>query len=120
MIFEGAEIMKKTNDENFVNAFKNFYDSFFNCIAESVIVLSDIQEEYEEQYKKIVEFNENPQILEELVNNLPMEKQAILLRILLKAGEFGRKFSNLMEMSAEDKRSFAKDLKKFSADIKKM
>ena len=58
--------------------------------------------------------------IEELLNKLPAEKQTILLRTLLKAGEFGRKFASLMEMSAKEKKSFAKDLKDFSKDLKEM
>ena len=112
--------MTEDNMSDFVTAFKKFYQDFFLCIADNVVYLADVQKKYSKQYKKIIEFGENPEILEELISQLPPEKQAILIRVLLKAGDFGKKFANLMEMSPEEKDDFAGDLKKFSKDIDKM
>jgi len=112
--------MTKDMDKAFVKEYKDFYKRYFSCIAESVSYLAHVQEKYSVQYQKILAFNENPQVLEELIINLPYEQQAILLRVLLKAGEFGRKFMNLMEMTPKEKKDFATDLKKFAEELEKM
>lgn len=112
--------MSEGADEKFVNDFRKFYQMFFDCVSESVLFLADVQKKYKEQYQKIMDFNENPMSLDELIEKIPIEKQAILLRVLLKAGEFGKKFANLMEMSPKEKIAFAKDLKKFATDMDKL
>lgn len=112
--------MPEDINEKFVNDFRKFYQMFFDCVSGSVLYLADVQEKYKEQYQKIMDFNENPMSLDELIEKIPIEKQAILLRVLLKAGEFSKKFAILMEMSPKEKRVFAKDLKKFATDMDKL
>lgn len=112
--------MTEDINKKFVDEYKKFYQMFFDCISESVSFLADVQEKYKEQYQQILDFNENPMSLDELIEKIPIKQQAILLRVLLKAGEFGKKFANLMEMNPKEKRDFANDLKKFAADIDKL
>ena len=112
--------MTKAEDKAFVKEFKDFYKMYFNCISESITYLAEVQKKYQPQYQRILEFNENPQALQELIRNLPAEQQATLLRVLLQAGDFGRRFMNLMEMTPKEKKDFASDLKKFAEELKKM
>lgn len=112
--------MTETSNEEFVTAFKKFYHDLFYCIADNIDYLAKIQKDHSTQYKKIINFSENPAVFEELVSELPLEQQGILLRILLKAGDFGRKFAIFMEMSPKQKGDFADDLRKFAAELDKM
>ena len=112
--------MTNDKDKKFVDDYKMFYEMFFNCMADSIDYLAGIQEKYKEQYEKVLEFNNDPRILDGMLEKLPSDKQLILLRVLLKAGEFGRKFVNLMELDPKEKRIFAKDLVNFAETLKKM
>lgn len=103
----------------FVDLFALFYEKFFDSSAEAIEILAKAQKEYKKEYESIKDFNENPTMIDELIDNLPDEKQAVLLKILLKAGRFGKKISNLFESSAEDKEELANELKKFSKELKK-
>lgn len=93
---------------------------FCDCIANSTSFLADVQEKYKDDYAIILQFSDNPQSLEELVQKLPLDKQAILLRVLLKAGDFGRRFNKLMESTPAEKRQLAKDLQEFAKQLASM
>lgn len=112
--------MTENKKEEFVNEYKKFYKSFFECMENSVKQLADIHEKYPTQYQKILESQENPEILGDLIDGLSNEQKGILLSVLFKAAEFGRKFMLLMEMKPKEKREFAKDLKNFVEELDEM
>lgn len=101
----------------FVNLFAEFYEQFFLSTSESVDLLANLQEKYKEEYESIKLFGKDPDAIEKLINELPDEKQAILLKILLKAGKFGKDMANLFESSVEEKRKLSGELKKFGENL---
>lgn len=112
--------MPADKNKEFINEYKKFYQMFFKCISKSVGFLADLHKTYRKQYDKILNFEDNPEKLEELIDNLSNEEKGILLSILFKASDFGRKFANLMEMSPSEKKEFAKSLEKFADELEKM
>ncbi len=112
--------MIKEKDTEFVNEYKKYYQIYFDCIADSIDNLASIHKKYPEQYDKIIQFTENPEIIDEIIEKVPSNLQLVLLRVLLKAGEFGRKFARLMEMEPKEKNEFAEDLRKFAKELQKM
>ena len=105
--------------EKFVELLSGFYEKFFTGISDAVNNLADIERDYPGEYKKIKDFGENPNAIEELIEELPSEKQALLLKLLLKSGKFARDFINLLNLNESQKRKLSKDLKDFAEVIKK-
>ena len=112
--------MVKEKNGEFVQEYKKFYKSFFEGLADSIDHLAYIHDKYSTQYKKILDFQENPENLGQLIEGLSAEQKGILLSVLIKAGEFGRKFATLMEMHPKDKRKFAEDLRKFAKELEEI
>lgn len=112
--------MVKNKNEEFVQQYKKFYKMFFESLANNIDYLAKIHDEFSEQYQKILDFQENPENLARLIEGLSAEQKGILLSVLIKAGEFGRKFVNLMEISPKDKRKFANDLRDFAKELEEM
>lgn len=111
--------MAKKDNGKFVEDFSKFYERFFSNIADSVEDLANVQKKYPNEYKKIQEFSRDPTALESLLKELPPEKQATILRLLLRAGDFGRRFATLIESSEKEKRKLSKELKEFAQELKK-
>ena len=111
--------MVNGNAEKFVELLSGFYKKFFESVSGAVDTLANIEKEYPEEYKKMKEFADNPNAIEELTEELPIEKQAILLKILLKSGKFARDFINLLNLDEAQKRKLSKDLKDFAEEINK-
>lgn len=102
----------------FVELLSDFYAKFFSSVADSVILLADIERNYPEEYKKIKEFADNPDAIGDLIERLPPEKQAVLLKLLLKSGKFAKEFINLLNLSESQKRTLSIELKDFAKEIK--
>lgn len=115
-----VSMTEKKKSEAFVKEYQEYFQMFCDCIANSTSFLADVQEKYKDDYAIILQFSDNPQSLEELVQKLPLDKQAILLRVLLKAGDFGRRFNKLMESTPAEKRQLAKDLQEFAKQLASM
>ncbi|MFH1133736.1 MAG: hypothetical protein V1735_04545 [Nanoarchaeota archaeon] len=107
----------KAHQDEFVNAFASFYHKFFDSSADAVDDLASIQEHFKEEYKIIKEFGNDPKGIMDMIEKMPTEAQGKLLKILLRAGIFGKKMTNLFESTVEDKRAFAKDLKSFANEL---
>ena len=101
----------------FIDLFALFYEKFFASSAEAIEILADLQRKHKEDYDSIKEFNRDPNAIEKLMDELTPEKQAILLKILLKAGKFSKDMVNLFESNEEDKRKLAEGLRKFSREL---
>jgi len=107
--------LQKTKD--FVVSFAEFYKKSFESSAELAEMLADIQKKYLDEYNKIREFSSDPTAVMDLVKKLEPKKQAILLNILLQAGDFGKRMSTLFDSSPEEKLKLAKDLRKFAKEL---
>lgn len=108
-----------TNKSNFIDKFAKFYGEYFTNTSKTVVLLADIQKEFGEEYNAIKEFGNDSKSINELIEKLPPEKQNLLLKMLLKAGKFGKDMVNLFESSEEEKRELAKELKDFGDLITK-
>lgn len=106
-----------TKKVDFVNLFALFYERFFSATADSVELLAQLQKEYKEEYESIKLFSKDPDAIENLIEELPQEKQALLLKILLRAGKFGRDLAILFESNEEEKKILADNLRKFAKDL---
>ena len=107
----------KEKSEKFVELLSDFYKKFFESVSGAVDSLADIERDYPEDYIKIKEFADNPDSIGELTEELSLEKQAILLKILLKSGKFAKDFINLLNLDEAQKRKLSKDLTDFAKEI---
>jgi len=110
---------KEGNKIKFIDMFAKFYGEYFLSTAKAVELLADIQKEFKEDYDKIRKFSEDPDAINEIIDKLPEEKQALLLKLLLRAGKFGKSMINLFDSKEEEKRKLAKELKDFGENIAK-
>ena len=102
----------------FVNSFSNFYETFFSTTADLAELLADIQRDFPEDYHNVVSFGKDPDAINNLIEQLPDYKQATLLKILLRAGRFGKELVNLFEISEPQKRKLALEIRKFAEELK--
>jgi len=109
--------MAKEKNGEFVQEYKKFYQEFFESLAKNIDHLAKIHDDYGDQYQKILDFQENPENLGKLIDGLSNEQKGLLLSVLFKAGDFGKKFAMLMEMTPKDKRKFANELRDFAKEL---
>ena len=107
------------SEKKFLAKYSEFYRKFFTDTADSINQLGEIQEDFKDEYEKVREFYYDSKAIDELIEKLSPEEQGILLKILLKAGNVGKKISNLFEMTPKEKRTFSEELKKFSKELDK-
>jgi len=116
-----SKIVKKQIEENksevFVDLLAKFYEKFLLGSAESVETLADIEKDYNEEYNMLKDFATDPDSINKLMEKLSMEKQTILLRMLLQSGKFAGDFANLLNLTEEQKRELSKNLKKFVEEM---
>ena len=108
----------KDEKTKFVSLYSQFYEKFFSGTADAVELLADLQRDYSEEYNLIKNFNKDVDAMEEFIDNLPEDKQAILLKIFLKANKFGKDMVNLFDSTEQEKRDLATNLKKFASELK--
>lgn len=106
-----------TTKKDFLSPFTQFYKRYFESSAEAVEMLAKIQTDFPREYSEIREFSSDPNAIKELVNKLSIEKQGVLLKLLLQAGNFGLRMANLFESDPKEKLKFAKDLKNFAVEL---
>ena|GEM_PF-4305037 len=110
--------MKKGRSE-FLVGLVDFYQTFFSGMSASTKKLSALQRKYPEQYNEILEFDKDSSAINDLLDNLDTDQQAILLRLLLKASTVGRRMSTLLHLNADEQKELAKDLEAFSKEYTK-
>lgn len=110
--------MAEQKAEKFVELLITFYGKFFTGTSDAVDTLIDIEKNYPDEYKIIKDFGDNPDAIGGLIEELSLEKQSLLLKLLLKSGKFARDFANLLNLNEEEKRKLSKDLKSFAEEIK--
>lgn len=69
-------------------------------LATSVDKLASVQEKFNEDYTIAKEFSNNPKAIDELMGKLGSQEQNMLLKLLLKSGNIGKKAFNLFDMSS--------------------
>ena len=106
-------------EENFINLFAKFYEEYFGSSSKAIRLLADIQKNYPEQYESIKKFSTDPQAIDKLITEMKEEQQALLLKLLLKAGTFGRRIALLFELSVEEKKKLADEMEAFIKSITK-
>lgn len=97
----------------------DFYINFVNSLADSVEKLAKIQEEFPDKYETVAKLEEDPGLIEELSKNLSSEEKEKLLTILIRMSSLARRSNRIFELTVEEKRILAKDLRKFVADLQK-
>lgn len=105
--------------ENFITLFAKFYKEYFSASSDSIKLLADIQKKYPEQYDSIKKFSTDPQAIESIINELSPEDQSVLLKILLKAGIFGRKIALIFDLSPDEKIKLAAEMEDFAESLGK-
>ncbi|MBU1203648.1 MAG: hypothetical protein KKG60_01110 [Nanoarchaeota archaeon] len=110
---------KESNKIKFIDMLAKFYGEYFSNTAKAVELLAEIQKEFKEDYDRIRNFNEDPDAINDIIDKIPEDKQALLLKLLLRAGKFGRSMVNLFDSKEEEKRRLAKELKEFGENIAK-
>jgi len=83
-------------------------------------MLAHIQMDFPKEYNEIKEFGSDPSAILELVNKLEPAKQAILLNVLLQAGNFGKRMSNIFDSNPEEQLKLAEDLRNFAKQLLKL
>lgn len=122
---EGAPISKELEDQRgFSRDLLRFYNKFIDNLVGVVDTLSKIQEAHPEKYKIIKELQINPQKIPEFLSMLDEEDAKTLLYRIIEAGQFDRRLSRMYDLTIEEQKELARDLKAFAQkvneDVEKM
>lgn len=107
--------------EEFLVDFISFLKDYNFATSEAIRRLAKIQETYPDEYESFKEFEENPVILNELIEKIPDEIGSIVFRILItifmKLETLSRRLKNLYSLNVEEQRKLADDLDKSGNEI---
>ena len=87
-----------------------FYKEFTAGTSKSIKLLADIQKDYPNEYEKLQDLYNNPEVLSDMVGDMKPEVKDALILVIIKASAIGKKTSKLFELTADEKYKLAQDL----------
>lgn len=111
-----AKTMPKNNE--FFRELSEFYELFFESISKTYKVLANVQKKHHVEYDKFIEVNQNPSAILVAFSQMSDSEKMFMFKLLVKAGDFGRRCSTVMESTASEKETLSKDLYEFSKELK--
>lgn len=108
---------KKKFNVEFTKELIRFLKSSICGSSESVKSLAEIEEKFEDDYKKLKEIKMDPDQIDEIMKDMSDKEKEILLLVFTKASIYGRKLNGLFDLSLEDKKKLAKDLNDFASFV---
>ena len=94
----------------FIEKLIEFYKEFTAGTSKSIKLLADIQKDYPNEYEKLQDLYNNPEVLSDIVGDMKSEVKDALILVIIKASAIGKKTSKLFELTAEEKYKLAQDL----------
>lgn len=92
----------------------SFYRDYISGSAKAVDTLADIQEDFSDFYEIIDKVKSDPTLIDQVMAEMSEHDKETFLLILIKASMLGERMNKLFDLSVEEKRELAKDLREFS------
>ncbi len=104
-------------EEKFLLDLIHFYKKTLGDAASSVNMLKEIQLKFKDQYKDLVDLQEDPSILIGMSEKMAPEASKILIELMVKASTLSKRMNQLFESSLEEKEKLSKDIETFSVSM---
>ena len=108
---------KMVDKKDFATSIKLFYSKFLNSIADNIDALAIIEEEFKEDYENLKEIQKDPALILEKLRDLDEKEKDELIGMFMRIAQFEGKILKLFDLSPEEKKQLAKDLKEFTENI---
>lgn len=92
----------------------SFYKDYVSGSAKAVDTLADIHENFPDYYELINRIKSDPTLIDQMMTEMSERDKEIFLLILIKASMLGERMNELFNLSVEEKRKLAEDLREFS------
>lgn len=99
--------------KSFVDGMGLFYSAFLKSSSESIIILAELQDKFKEEYDQLKEMQSDPSVALDGLDKLNDEEKDKLISMFVRVATLERKMIKLFEMTADEKRSYAKELDEF-------
>lgn len=106
-------------NKDFAKAVTLFYEKFLKAVADSVIALANIENEFKDDYQKLKEVQKDPSAIFDKLKDLSDEEKNNLLVLFARISRFEGRMLRLFDLSVDEKRQLAKELNEFVETIKK-
>jgi len=107
------------NQEKFGEELIIFYKEFLLGSSKAVEQLAQIQKDFPKQYELIKQMKDDPEMIEQITVGLSEEVKDTLLLVIVKASSMGKRMNNLFDLSADEQKTLAEDIQKFSIYVEK-
>ncbi|MCL4376236.1 hypothetical protein M1558_01965 [Candidatus Parvarchaeota archaeon] len=103
-------------DIEFSKELIKFYKQMLEGPASSIETLAEIEEKFPDEYSIFKNLKDDPSTINTIVDKAPQDVKDALVIIMLKASNLGVKLSKLFDLTVEEKKQLARDLRSFGKE----